>query len=45
MHGMTEPNILLSLAAIVLILLATQACAELARRFGQPEVLGELLGG
>jgi Kef-type K+ transport system membrane component KefB/nucleotide-binding universal stress UspA family protein len=45
MHGLTEQQILLSLLAFALLLLATRAAAELARRLGQPEVLGELLGG
>ena len=45
MHGLSELDVLLSLIAFATLLLATRACAELARRFGQPEVLGELLGG
>ncbi len=45
MHGLTETDVLLSLVAVAALLLATRATAELARRFGQPEVLGELLGG
>ena len=45
MHGLTENDVLLSLVAFAILLLATRAMAELARRFDQPEVLGELLGG
>ncbi len=45
MHGLTENDVLLSLLAFAILLLATRAMAELARRFNQPEVLGELLGG
>ena len=45
MHGLSELDILFTLIAFALLLLATRAMAELARRFGQPEVLGELLGG
>ncbi len=45
MHGLTESQVLLSLLAFALLLLSTRAVAEVARRFGQPEVLGELLGG
>jgi len=45
MIGMTENDVLLSLIAFAILLLATRAVAELARRVGQPEVLGELLGG
>ena len=45
MHSLSEEQILLSLLAFALLLLATRTVAEVARRFGQPEVLGELLGG
>jgi Kef-type K+ transport system membrane component KefB/nucleotide-binding universal stress UspA family protein len=45
MHGLTEEQVFLSLLAFALLLLATRAAAEVARRLGQPEVLGELLGG
>ncbi len=45
MHGLTEEDLLFSLIAFALLLVATRAMAELARRVGQPEVLGELLGG
>lgn len=45
MPGLTEHDLTLSLIAFAVLLLATRAMAELARRLGQPEVLGELLGG
>ncbi len=45
MNSLSEQEILLSLLAFALLLLVTRAMAELARRLGQPEVLGELLGG
>ena len=45
MHGLSELDLLLSLAAFALLLLSTRAMAEIARRLGQPEVLGELIGG
>jgi len=45
LHGLTENDVLLSLVAFAILLLATRAMAEHARRFDQPEVLGELLGG
>ncbi len=45
MHGLTEDQLLLSFLAIAILLFAARATAEMARRLGQPEVLGELLGG
>ncbi len=45
MQGLSEHEVLLSFLAFALLLLATRATAELARRLGQPEVLGELIGG
>jgi Kef-type K+ transport system membrane component KefB/nucleotide-binding universal stress UspA family protein len=41
----SEHDILLSLLALAVILLVGRGTAEVARRLGQPEVLGELLGG
>ena len=45
MHGLSEHELLGSFLAIAVVLLAARATAELSRRLGQPEVLGELLGG
>ena len=45
MQGLAEHEVLLCFLAFALLLLATRATAELARRLGQPEVLGELMGG
>src|SRR5579875_3090210 len=45
MHGFTEHQLLGAFLAIAMVLLVTRSMAELCRRFGQPEVLGELLGG
>ncbi len=45
MQGLTESQLLFALLGIALILLVGRGTAELARRVGQPEVLGELIGG
>ena len=45
MPGLSEHQLLIGLFALALILLVGRGTAELARRCGQPEVLGELLGG
>jgi Kef-type K+ transport system membrane component KefB/nucleotide-binding universal stress UspA family protein len=45
MQGLSEHEVLFSFLAFAILLLATRSAAELARRFGQPEVLGELMGG
>ncbi len=45
MHALSEHELLLTFFAIAVLLLAARGMAELTRRFGQPEVLGELLGG
>ncbi|HEY9777717.1 MAG TPA: cation:proton antiporter [Planktothrix sp.] len=45
MQGLSEHQLLTSLFALALILLVGRGTAEISRRFGQPEVLGELLGG
>jgi Kef-type K+ transport system membrane component KefB/nucleotide-binding universal stress UspA family protein len=45
MQGLSEHEVLFSLLAFAILLLATRSTAELARRLGQPEVLGELMGG
>ena len=45
MQGFTEHQLLGAFLAIALVLLAARSMAELCRRFGQPEVLGDLLGG
>ena len=45
MHGFTEHELLGTFCAIAALLLLARAMAELAQRLGQPEVLGELLGG
>ncbi len=42
---MSEQELLLGLLAIAVILVVGRGSAEIARRFGQAEVLGELLGG
>src|SRR4051812_33576182 len=44
-HSLTEHQVLIALIALVLILVLARAMAELARRVGQPEVLGELFAG
>ncbi len=43
--GLTEDQLLLGLLALAVILVIGRGSAEIARRFGQAEVLGELLGG
>ena len=45
MHGFSENQLLGAFLAIALVLLVARGMAELCRRLGQPEVLGELLGG
>lgn len=45
MHGFTEHELLGTFCAIAVLLFAARGMAELTRRLGQPEVLGELLGG
>jgi len=45
MHGYSEHQLLGAFLAIAVVLLVTRSMAELSRRLGQPEVLGELLGG
>lgn len=45
MHGFTEHELLGTFCAIAALLFAARGMAELMRRLGQPEVLGELLGG
>ncbi len=45
MHGFTENQLLGAFLAVLVVLLAARAMAELSRRLKQPEVLGELLGG
>ncbi len=45
MHGFSEHQLLGAFLAIAVMLLVTRGMAELSRRLGQPEVLGELLGG
>ena len=45
MHGFSEHQLLGAFLAIAVVLLAARGMAELSRRLGQPEVLGELLGG
>ena len=45
MQGLSEEALLLTLVAVAIILLIGRGMAEVARRLGQPEVLGELLGG
>ncbi len=45
MQTLTEQQLLFALLAAATILLVGRGVAELARRVGQPEVLGELLGG
>ena len=45
MHGFTEHQLLGAFMGIALVLLAARGMAELCRKLGQPEVLGELLGG
>ncbi len=45
MTSLTEEQLLLGLLAIAVILVVGRVSAEIARRLGQPEVLGELIGG
>lgn len=45
MQGLTESQLLFALVGIAAILVVGRGTAEVARRAGQPEVLGELLGG
>ena len=45
MHGFSEHQLLGAFLAIAVVLLAARGMAEVSRRLGQPEVLGELLGG
>ncbi|MBW4037345.1 MAG: universal stress protein [Acidobacteria bacterium] len=45
MHGFSENQLFGTFLAIAVLLLVTRGMAELCRRIGQPEVLGELLGG
>ena len=45
MHGFTEHELLFTFLATAILLLVARGMAEVARRLGQPEVLGELLGG
>lgn len=45
MHGFSEHQLLGAFLAIAVVLLFARGMAELSRRLGQPEVLGELLGG
>ena len=45
MQGLSEHQLLSGLFALALILLVGRGMAEVSRRLGQPEVLGELLGG
>ncbi len=45
MRGFSEHQLLGAFLAIAVVLLVTRGMAELSRRLGQPEVLGELLGG
>lgn len=45
MHAFSEHQLLGAFLAIAVVLLVTRSMAEISRRLGQPEVLGELLGG
>ena len=45
MHGFSENQLIGAFLAIAVVLLVTRGMAELCRKLGQPEVLGELLGG
>lgn len=45
MKNLSEHQLLLTILAIALILVVGRGSAEIARRFRQAEVLGELLGG
>lgn len=45
MQSLSEHDLLIALLALAIILVLARAMAELARRAGQPEVLGELFAG
>lgn len=45
MHSLSENQLLTTLLAIAVILLAARSAGEVARRLRQPEVLGELFAG
>src|SRR5579871_2883344 len=45
MKAISEHELLVGLMALAAILIVGRGTAECARRVGQPEVLGELLGG
>lgn len=45
MHSLSEDQLLFALLALAVILVLARAMGELARRIGQPEVLGELFAG
>lgn len=45
MQGLAEQQLLLALLALAVILLFARGAGELARRIGQPEVLGEFFAG
>lgn len=45
MHGLTEAQLLAGLAALAVILVCARGMGEMARRLGQPEVVGELFAG
>lgn len=45
MQTLSETDLLTALLALAVILILARAMAELARRVGQPEVLGELFAG
>src|SRR5579875_565743 len=45
MQGFSEHQLLGAFLAIAVVLLVARGMAELCRKLGQPEVLGELLGG
>ncbi|MDR3613398.1 MAG: cation:proton antiporter [Candidatus Obscuribacterales bacterium] len=45
MHTLSEHQLLNGLLSLGSILLVGRGMAEVAKRFGQPEVLGELIGG
>lgn len=45
MQGLAEEQLLLALLALATILLFARGAGELARRIGQPEVLGEFFAG
>lgn len=45
MQSLSEDQLLFGLLAVAVILIVGRGTAEIARRLGQPEVLGELIGG